>query len=223
LSDVHHCGIGDDAQVAAGAGDAGLAQRNDVVIGGNFFFDAPVKIFVLEEDDRIVVANGGLDEAFGIVGGGGADDFQARSVHEVHFGILRMKRAAMHVAAAGTADHERSGRAPSVVGFGDHVGDLVEGTADEVHELEFGDGAQAGESCAEGCTDDRGFGDGGIDDPLGAEAVDEAVGDLEGAAVDADVLADTKDGGVALHFFPDSLADGFEIGESRHRLLASSS
>ena len=63
------------------------------------------------------------------------------------------------------------------------------------------------------------LGDGRINDPLGAEAVDEAVGDFERAAIDADVFANAEDGGVALHFLPDSLADGFEIGELRHKAL----
>jgi hypothetical protein len=103
------------------------------------------------------------------------------------------------------------------VRFRDHVGDLVEGAADEIHELEFGDGAHAGERCSEGRANDGGFGDWGVDDALGAEAVDESVGDFEGAAVDADVFAEAEDGGIAVHFFPDSLADGFEVGEE-HRV-----
>jgi len=38
------------------------------------------------------------------------------------------------------------------VGLGDHVGDLIESAADEVHELELGHRTQAGEGCAEGGT-----------------------------------------------------------------------
>ena len=96
--------------------------------------------------------------------------------------------------------------------FRDHVADLVEGAADEIHELEFGDRAHAGERRSEGRAYDGGLGDGRVDDALGAEAVDETVGDFERAAVDADVFAEAEDGGVAVHFFPDSLADGFEVG-----------
>src|SRR3984957_13476084 len=94
----------------------------------------------------------------------------------------------------------------------DHVADLVESAADEVHELEFGDGAHAGERCSEGRAHDGGFGDGRVDDALGAEAVDETTSDFKGPAVDADVFAKAEDGGVTVHFFPDSLADGFEVG-----------
>src|SRR6266849_4912191 len=94
-----------------------------------------------------------------------------------------------------------------------HVADLVEGAADEVHELEFGDGAHAGERRSEGRAYDGGLGDGRVDDALGAEAVDKTVGDFESAAVNADVFAEAEDRGVAVHFFPDSLSDGFEVGE----------
>jgi hypothetical protein len=103
------------------------------------------------------------------------------------------------------------------VRFRDHVADLVEGAADEVHELKFGDGAHSGERCAESRTYDGGFGDGCVDDALRAEAVDEPVGDFKRPAVDADVFTQAEDGWVAVHFFPDSLADGFEVGELGHR------
>ena len=49
---MHHGRISDDAEVAAFAGDAGFADRHNIVVRGNFFFNAAVKIFVLEEDDR---------------------------------------------------------------------------------------------------------------------------------------------------------------------------
>ena len=41
---------------------------------------------------------------------------------------------------------------------------------------------------------------------------------LKRAAVDADVLAETENSGIPFHFFPDALADGFEISELRHGL-----
>src|SRR6202140_5020284 len=122
----------------------------------------------------------------------------------------------MNVTAARPAQNERGGRAPQVVRFRDHVADLVEGAADEVHELKFGDGAHAGERRSEGRAHDGGLGNRGVDDALGAEAVDETVGDFEGAAVDADVFAEAEDRRVAVHFFPDSLTDGFEVGEWGH-------
>jgi len=46
------------------------------------------------------------------------------------------------------------------VGLRDHVGDLVEGASDEIHELKFGHRAHAGEGSAKGGSDDGGFRDG---------------------------------------------------------------
>ena len=61
------------------------------------------------------------------------------------------------------------------------------------------------------------FCNGRVDDPLGAKTVDESVGDFESAAVDTNVFPDAENGGIALHFLPDTLADGFEISELRHK------
>src|SRR5580704_14131110 len=184
----HGC-VRDYAQVAAFADDVRFTDGDDVSFGGHFDFDAAVEIFVLEENAGIVVADGGFDQAFGVVGRGRANYFEAGIVDEPHLGILRVEGATVDVSAAGAAKNKRGGRAPEVVGFCDHVADLVEGAADEVHELEFGDGAHAGERGAECRSHNGRLRDGRVDDALGAEAIDESVGDFEGAAVDADVFA----------------------------------
>src|SRR6266853_6702580 len=124
----------------------------------------------------------------------------------------------MHIPAAWTTNHQRGGRSPAVVRLRGHVDDLIEGAADEVHELELGYGAQSGERSSEGSAYDGRLRYRRINHSLGAESVDEAIGDFEGSTVDTDVLAQTKDGWVALHFLPDSLADGFEIGDDGHEL-----
>src|ERR1700682_4008568 len=90
----------------------------------------------------------------------------------------------------GPAEDERGGCAPEVMRLRDHVGNLIEGAADEVHELEFGDGTHAGERCSEGRAHDCGLGDRRIDDALGAEAVDETISDFKSPAVDANVFAE---------------------------------
>ena len=97
-----------------------------------------------------------------------------------------------------------------------HVGDLIEGAADEVHELKFGDGTHAGERRAKSGSYDRRFCDGRIDDALGAKAIDEPIRHFKGATVDANVLTDAEHSGIAFHFFPDPLADRFEISEGGH-------
>ena len=220
---VDHRGISNDAETAAFTDDVRFANGDDVIFRRDFALDSAVEIFMLKEDARIVVADGSFDQALGIVGRGRADNFEAGIVDEPHLGILRVEGAAVDVSAAGAAQHERCRRAPEIMRFCDHVADLVEGAADEVHELEFGDGAHAGERRSEGRAHYRGLGDGRVDDTLGAEAVDETIGDFECAAINADVFAEAEDRGVAVHFFPDSLADGFEVGELHSVCLARAS
>src|ERR1035438_9082303 len=198
------------------AGDPRFAERNHIVLRRNFFLDSAIQIFVLEKNYRVVIADRRLDQSLGIVGSRGANNFQAGCVHEPHLRILRVKWAAMHVASARPAQNHGSGRSPAVVGFCGHVDDLIEGAADEIHELKFGDGAHSSERRSESRADDRRLRDGSVDHALGSEAIDEAVGDLESAAVDADIFAEAEDGRIALHFFPDSLANGFEVGDGRH-------
>src|SRR5207248_212842 len=54
---------------------------------------------------------------------------------------------------------------------------------------------------------------GRINDTLGAEAIDEAIGNFECTAIDANILSQAEDGGIPFHFLPDPLADGFEVSE----------
>ena len=61
-------------------------------------------------------------------------------------------------------------------------------------------------------TDNCGFRNGRIDDARFAEFLQQAGGDLECAAVDADVFAENEDVVVPFHFFGDSLADRFDVG-----------
>jgi len=127
-----------------------------------------------------------------------------------------MKWSAVNIAPARAANHKWRRRSPAVVSLGDHVGNLVEGAPNEVHKLELGYRTHSGKRRPERRADNRGFRNRRVNDALGTEAADEAVGDFECPAVDTDVLANAEDAGIAFHFFPNALADGFEIGELRH-------
>jgi hypothetical protein len=127
-----------------------------------------------------------------------------------------MERTAMHVAAAWATYHERSRRSPTIVSGANHVDNLVEGAADEIHKLKLGHRTQARERCAKRRADNGRLGDRRVDDTFRTEAVDKSIGDFESASVYADVLTNAEDTGVAFHLLPDSLADGFEIGSRWH-------
>src|SRR4029077_16710015 len=187
--------------------NAGPAERNDVIFGRNFFLDATVEIFVLEKEHRIVVSYRSFDQPLGIIGTCRTDHFQPGRVHKPHLGILRVKRTPMDVAPAGAADDEWRRRAPAVMGLSDHIDDLVECAANEVHKLKFGDGTHASERCSECGANDGGLSDGSINYAFRTEVVDETISDFKRPTVDANVLSQAENGRVSFHFFPDALAD----------------
>ncbi len=100
--------------------------------------------------------------------------------------------------------------------LGQHIVDLIEGTADEVHELELGHRSHAGEGSAEAGVDNGHLRDGRVHHALGAKAVDQPFGNFERATVNTDVFADAEDRRIAFHLFPDALANGFKIGDDCH-------
>ena len=179
------------------AAHGGLADRHDVVLGRQLLLDPAVEELVLEEEHGVVVADRGLDQALRVVGRRRLHDLESRRVREVRLRVLGVERAAVHAAAGGAADDERHADARAVARLGGEVRDHVEGAGDEVDELHLGDRPHAHHRRADGRADDRRLGDRRVDDALLAELGDEAVGHLEGAAVDADVLAEQEDARVA--------------------------
>src|SRR5579883_1736505 len=171
-----HGAVGHDGQVFAFPDDLGLADGHGVIGGRKVLLDLAVEALVLEEDDGVVVANCGLDEAFGIVGRRRRDDLQAGRLDEPHFRVLGMERAAVDTAARGSADHDRHGRVPAVAAFGGEIHNLVETAGNKIGELHFGDRPKAEKRRADGGPHNGGLGNGRIDDALFAEALEEAGG-----------------------------------------------
>ena len=155
--DVHHRTVGDDADVGPRPANGSLADGYDKVVRGKLFLYPPIKELVLEIDDRIGVPDRGLDQSLGIVRRGGANHFQARRVHKIHFGILRMERSAVNTAATGSADNNRDACAPAVTALGREIRDLIEGAGNEVRELHLSDRPHSHQRCADGGPHDGGF------------------------------------------------------------------
>src|SRR6266480_4028060 len=132
----HRGPVGDDGQVLPLAGDPRLADGGeDLLLFRQRLLDPAVQPFVLEVDDRIVVPDGGLDQALRVPRGGGIDDLQARRVKEGRLRVLRMERTAPHVAASGAAHDHRGRETGAVARGGDVVREHVVGAGDEVDEL----------------------------------------------------------------------------------------
>src|SRR4030095_16399148 len=167
---------------------------------------------VLEEEDRVVVSDGGLDQALGVVRGRRLHDLQPRRVGEVRLGVLRMERPSVHATAGRTAYDERDADASPVPRLRGEIGDHVEGTGDEVYELRPGDGAHSHHRGTDRGPDDGRFGERRVDDALLAELLDQTVGDFEGASVDADVFAQQEHALIAGHLLANAGPDRVHVG-----------
>ena len=118
----------------------------------------------------------------------------------------------------GQAHDDRHGRARAPALLRRDRDEVVPRAGDEVGELHLGDGAQAHDRGAGAAADDRGLGERRVDDAPRAELLLEAERDLEGAAVDADVLADQEDALVAPHLGAEPVGDRLQIGDLCHYL-----
>src|ERR1035437_4282988 len=206
-----HRAIRHDREVRPGPADRGLSNRDDVVLLRHAVLHPPVEELVLQKENRVVVADRGLQEALRVVRGRGSHDLEAGRLHEVHLRILRVEGPAVHPASAGPADDHRHADARAVAVLGREVREEVEGARDEVDELHLGDGTHAAHRRADGAAHDRLFGERRVEDALFPEPLLQPFRHLEGAAVDADVLPEDEDARIAFHLLEEGLTDGLEV------------
>src|SRR5881396_2197784 len=215
----HRGPVSDDGQILPLAGDPRLADGSeDLLLFRQRLLDPAVQPFVLEVDDRIVVPDGGLDQALRVPRRGGIDDLQARRVKEGRLRVLRMERTAPHVAAARAAHHDRGRETGAVARGGDVVREHVVGAGDEVDELHLRHRAHAHVGRPGRRADDCRLRDRSVDDACLAELLREALRHLERAAVRPNVLTQDENARVALHLLPQALAQGFEVGHLDHSI-----
>ena len=150
-----HRPVRHDRQVAAGAPDGGLPDRDDAVALGEDLLRPPVEELVLEEEDRVVVADRRLEEAAGVGGGRGDDDREAGRPGEVALGALRVERPGVDAGARRPADDDRDAEAGPVAVLRREVRDHVERPRGEVEELHLDDRPEAPERGADRRADDR--------------------------------------------------------------------
>ena len=161
----------------AAAHDIGLAQRHFVIaflhlalrvgaprdsrLGGIAVEGAVVQPLGLEEHHRIIVLDGGDQQALGIVGIRRHHHFDAADVRENPFRTLRVRLAAANAAAAGRANGHRREELPgaAIADARQFAADLIEARINVVGELNFRDRAQAVHAHADGGGDDAALGD----------------------------------------------------------------
>ena len=121
-------------------------------------------------------------------------------------------------AARGQPDDDRHRRAGAVALLRRDGDQVVPRAGDEVGELHLGDRAHAHHRGAGAGADDRRLRERRVDHAPRAELLLEAEGDLERAAVHADVLADHEDALVAAHLEAEPVGDRLEVGQLGHYL-----
>ena len=110
---MHADAVGDDAQVACPARSrSALPIGIGVVLVGDFAAQAAVALLVLEEQDRVVVADRALQQALAVVRGARDDDLQAGDVEEQRLDALRVVQAAVHAGAERRSEDDRTPKAP---------------------------------------------------------------------------------------------------------------
>src|SRR5580693_6366574 len=108
---MHHGAVGDDAYVCTFAHYARFTERNCEISARvlRTIVRLAIEMLVLEEQHRIVGANGGAQQTAHIQGGGRHYHTQPGNVREDHFSTLAViNRAAGKVAANGDAHDDRS-------------------------------------------------------------------------------------------------------------------
>ena len=179
---------------------------------------------VLKHENRIVVADRGLQHQIGLFGIGGTDDLDPRHRQEPGLGGLRVLGAESQAGSAESPNDDRRLDAPArhEAVLGDAVGDLIEADPEEVGEHNLDDGPVAGQRETQRRADEAGLRDRRIADALRAKLFIETVACLEGAAGLANILAHDQGLRIAPHLLAqrrdNRLAVGDLLGDPFNRL-----
>ena len=164
---------------------------------------------MLEDDHRVGVLERRQQQPLGVGGRRGLHHLEAGDVAEPGLEALAVLGGGAGAGARRHPHHQRHRglAAEHVAQLRRLVDDLLHRERGEVGELELEDRAQAGQRRADRDAGAAELGDRRVHHPVRAEAVDEIAGHLEGAAVDADVLAHQDHPLVALEGDPHRVAD----------------
>jgi hypothetical protein len=199
-----------DRDVLALAFDARLPERDGEVLVQRHLARLLVYHLVLEDEHRVVRADGGLQQPFRRRRRPRRDRHHAREVREPRVERAGVLAGGTHPAALGRPDRDRHlGLPPEHVAVLRHlVDDLLGADAEEVREHDLDHRSASGRRRADRRPHEPGLADGRVADALLAELVDQAARHLEDAAELADVLADHEHVVVALQFLAHREPDG---------------
>ncbi len=211
-------GIGHDRHIAALAHDPRLADRQHMVVQLGDLEIAAIDQLVFEKHDRVLTADGSLEQALRIRRIVWSNDDQARNAGVPRPVVLAVLRPDAAGRAIGPAEDHRTAHLPArhVIGLGCGVDDMVDRLHGEVERHELDDRAQAAHRCAGPDAGKTVFGDRRIDDALGAEFFEQALRDFVGALIFRHFLAHHEDALVQTHFFGHGVAQGLANGQLDH-------
>ncbi|MCY1227703.1 hypothetical protein D9M72_399890 [compost metagenome] len=198
--------------------DAGLADRQHEIVKLRHFKGVTVEDFVFEEDDRVRVADRGLQQTLGVGCRIGHDDLEAGDM-AVPVGIaLRVLGSHAGSGTARAAEDDRRAHLATghVERLGSGVDDLVDRLHGEVEGHELDDRAKTGHGSADADTGKAMLGDRGVNDATRTEFLQQALGDLVGALVLGDFFAHDENVVAQAHFFGHGVAKRFANGHRHH-------
>ena len=165
------------------------------------------------------IADRTFEQALGIGGGIGGDDFQPGDLRKPSGEILRMLGGDARRRSVGAPKYDLRTHLATrhIERLGCRIDDLVHRLHGEIEGHEFDDRLQPSHRGADAETGEAMFGDRRIDDPTSAEFLQQALRDLVGALIFGDFLAHHEDGFVAAHFFGHRVTQGFAYGHGDHR------
>ena len=133
---------GDHGQILTGALDLGLAEgKDEIILLGSLGHGEALAVheLVLEDDDGVGVADGGLEKTLGILSAPGRDNFETGNAAVPGRVVLRVLSTdtGSETVGATESDVARLDTAGHVEGLGGRVNNLVDGLHGEVesHEL----------------------------------------------------------------------------------------
>src|SRR5688500_2935648 len=189
---MQHEPVGVHREVGAFALHVRGTERDREVPVGHRALHSAVGGLVLEEDDRVRIAQRRAQHPRDVARRARHDDLQAGHVRVERLDRLRVVEPAVDTCTPGHADDQGNAELAvrAVADARGLVDDLLEGRRAEVRELHLGDRTQPADRGPDRDPHDRRLRERRVDDPSGPELVDEALAHAEHAAARADVFAE---------------------------------
>ena len=204
----------DQRDVGAGARHCGAPDRRDEVGVERDRALLLVDDEVLHDEDGVVIADGRLQQPLGVGRVRGRDDLESGGGGEPALEALRMLSGELVAGAVGRADDQWAAHLAAEHGsdLGCVIDDLVHRDEQEIEGHDLDHRALAEHRGADARADEPLLGDRGVAHAVGPELVEQAGGDLVGAAEDADLLAHDEDALIARELLAQRQADRLAVG-----------